>query len=215
MRNGKDACPRIMKREERTIIFPIGEAVSFSLESIRRRFTRALITIVSIVLGIAFLSALLTISRIVVALSGPAAGAEALPSYQLWMAIIALLVCGVGIINSMLMSVTERYKEIGTIKTLGAEDIHILELFLFEGAIMGIVGGIIGGLAGWGVAFAIYRLPAQSPTIVAAVESAALGAVDIVGYSVVLSILLSLLSSMVPAFMASRLNPVEALRYEV
>lgn len=204
-----------MKREERTIIFPIGEAISFSVESIRRRLTRAIITIVSIVLGIAFLSALLTISRIVVALSGPAAGAEALPSYQMWMAIIALLVCGVGIINSMLMSVTERYKEIGTIKTLGAEDVHILELFLIEGGIMGVIGGAIGGVLGWGVAFAIYAFQSQSPLVGGIVSQAALGSVDLIGYSVVLSVLLSLLSSMVPAYMASKLNPVEALRYEV
>lgn len=204
-----------MKREEQTIIFPITEAISFSFESIRRRFTRALITIVSIVLGIAFLAALLTISRIVVALSGPTASAEALPSYQLWMAIIALLVCGVGIINSMLMSVTERYKEIGTIKTLGAEDIHILELFLIEGAIVGLVGGVIGSFAGWGVAFAIYYFQSQSSAIAEVVVRATLGSIDIVGYSILLSVILSLLSSMVPAYLASKLNPVEALRYEV
>jgi putative ABC transport system permease protein len=204
-----------MKKEERAIIFPIGEAIAFSVESIRRRFTRAVITIVSIVLGIAFLSALLTISRIVIALSGPAAGAQALPSYQLWMAIIALLVCGVGIVNSMLMSVTERYKEIGTIKTLGAEDVHILELFLIEGGIMGTVGGAIGGVVGWGVAFAIYALQSQSPLISSIVTQAAFGSIDLIGYSVLLSVILSLMSSMVPAYMASKLSPVEALRYEV
>ena len=204
-----------MKKEERAIIFPIGEAIAFSVESIRRRFTRAVITIVSIVLGIAFLSALLTISRIVIALSGPAAGAQALPSYQLWMAIIALLVCGVGIVNSMLMSVTERYNEIGTIKTLGAEDGHILELFLIEGGIMGTVGGAIGGVVGWGVAFAIYALQSQSPLISSIVTQAAFGSIDLIGYSVLLSIILSLMSSMVPAYMASKLSPVEALRYEV
>jgi len=204
-----------MKREKQAIIFPIGEAIAFSVESIRRRLTRAVITIVSIVLGIAFLSALLTISRIVIALSGPIASAEALPSYQLWMAIIALLVCGVGIVNSMLMSVTERYKEIGTIKTLGAEDFHILELFLIEGGIMGAIGGVIGGILGWGVAFVIYALQSQSSLVSSLVTQAALGSIDLIGYSVILSVVLSLLSSMVPAYMASKLNPVEALRYEV
>jgi ABC-type antimicrobial peptide transport system permease subunit len=131
------------------------------------------------------------------------------------MAIIALLVCGVGIVNSMLMSVTERYKEIGTIKTLGAEDFHILELFLIEGGIMGTIGGVIGGVVGWGVAFAIYALQSQSPLISSVVTQAALGSIDLIGYSVLLSVILSLLSSMVPAYMASKLNPVEALRYEV
>ena len=201
-----------MKKEELAVKFPLSEAISFSIESVRRRFTRALITIVSIILGIAFLSAILTIARIVIALSGPSAGAEALPSYQLWMAIIALLVCGVGIINSMLMSVTERYKEIGTIKTLGAEDFHILELFLIEGVMMGVIGGIVGGLVGWGVAFGIYYFQSGSSAIV---TQAALSALDIVGLSIVLSLFLSLVSSIVPAYIAARLNPVEALRYEV
>ncbi len=201
-----------MKSEEYKVRFPLSEAISFSVESIRRRFTRALITIVSIILGIAFLSAILTIARIVVALSGPSAGAEALPSYQLWMAIIALLVCGVGIVNSMLMSVTERYKEIGTIKTLGAEDIHILEIFLIEGVIMGAIGGVFGGIAGWGVAFGIYYFQSGAP---ATVTAAALSSLDIVAVSMVLSLVLSLVSSIIPAYLAAKLNPVEALRYEV
>lgn len=202
----------VMKKEELAVKFPLSEAISFSIESIRRRFTRALITIISIILGIAFLSAILTIANIVVALSGPAGGAEALPSYQLWMAIIALLVCGVGIINSMLMSVTERYKEIGTIKTLGAEDFHVLEIFLIEGIIMGLVGGIIGGIAGWAIAFVIYYFQSGAPAVV---TSAALSSLNIVGLSIVLSLFLSLISSLIPAYIAAKLNPVEALRYEV
>ncbi|MBO3762732.1 MAG: ABC transporter permease [Candidatus Brockarchaeota archaeon] len=202
-----------MSKEKQEITFPLSEAISFAVESIRRRFSRALITVISIVLGIAFLSALLTITRIVSALSGGLSQtSQGPPLYQIWMAAIALLVCGVGIINSMLMSVTERYKEIGTLKTLGAEEIHILELFLIEGALMGLIGGIVGAFGGWLVAFIMYYVQSSSPQLVL---QASLSSIDIVGISIVLSVILSLVSSMVPAYMASKLNPVEALRYEV
>ncbi|NHV07131.1 MAG: hypothetical protein HA495_07325, partial [Thaumarchaeota archaeon] len=86
-----------MSREKQEITFPLSEAISFAVESIRRRFSRALITVISIVLGIAFLSALLTITRIVSALSGGLSQtSQGPPLYQIWMAAIALLVCGVG-----------------------------------------------------------------------------------------------------------------------
>jgi len=198
--------------EKQEIIFPISEAVRFSIESIRRRFTRALITVISVVLGIAFLVALLTMSDITIALNPTSEGGEALPAYQLWMAVIALLVCGVGIVNSMLMSITERYKEIGTIKCLGAMDRHILELFLIESAVLGFFGGLLGSAVGWGAALGIFYVNAGRP---AEVLGAGLMAARWMGWAVIISVGLSFLASVTPAYIAAKLNPAEALRYEV
>jgi len=195
-----------------SIKFPIGEAFKFSLESIRKRFTRALITALSVLLGIAFMVTILTMGTI---LSN--VGETPPQSYQLWMVVIALLVCGVGIVNSMLMSVTERYKEIGTIKCLGATDTNILAIFLIEALLLGLLGGVVGAFAGWAAAIGIFGFqfgiggvfPAQNltPTLISYFTY--------MGEAIGIAGLLSVAAAAYPAFYAARLNPAEALRYEV
>jgi len=196
--------------EKREIIFPMGEAFRFSLESIRKRFTRAIITALSIVLGIAFLVTLLTMAAILGAV--PGAGGAAIEAYQYWMVIIALLVCGVGIVNSMLMSVTERYKEIGTMKCLGATSGVILEIFLIESALLGLLGGVIGSVIGLSAAIITYgfQLGWAVITTVPAVTY-----VYNFGLAIVVALLLSIVAAMYPALYAARLDPVAALRYEI
>src|SRR5207253_8042725 len=65
-----------------------------------------------------------------------------------WLSIMALVVCTVGILNAMLMSVTERFREIGTMKCLGALDSFIIKLFLLESLFQGVVGTLIGIIVG-------------------------------------------------------------------
>ena len=134
-----------------SITFPISEAFRYCIESIKKRFTRALITAISILLGIAFYVTIRSMNTIL-----PNVGQQPPQAYQMLMAIIALLVCGVGIVNSMLMSVTERYKEIGTIKCLGATNTSVLEIFLIEALLLGLLGGVIGALTGWLAAVGIF-----------------------------------------------------------
>lgn len=196
--------------EKQEITFPFSEAVKYSVESIRRRFTRAIITVISVVLGIAFLVALLTMADITIVLNPGSSGGEALPAYQLWMAVIALLVCGVGIVNSMLMSITERYKEIGTIKCLGAMDRHVLELFLIESSVLGLLGGVIGSVVGWGAAMGIFYFNAGSAVLGAVATS-----IRWIGWAIIISVVLSFGASVTPAYIAAKLNPAEALRYEI
>ncbi len=191
-------------KEKREIIFPMGEAFRFSLESIRKRFTRAIITALSIVLGIAFLVVLR-----IMALFIP------IEAYQYWMTIIALLVCGVGIVNSMLMSVTERYKEIGTMKCLGATSGVILEIFLIESALLGLLGGVIGSAIGLSAGIITYGLqPGFGWTQVFNAELAVAYVYNF-GLAIAAALLLSVVAAMYPALYAARLDPVAALRYEI
>jgi ABC-type lipoprotein release transport system permease subunit len=195
-----------------TIKFPISEAFHFSLESIRKRFARALITALSVLLGIAFMVTILTMGTILTNV-----GERPPESYQLWMVVIALLVCGVGIVNSMLMSVTERYKEIGTIKCLGATDTNVLQIFLIEALMLGLIGGLIGAFAGWITAVGIFGFQFGFGGVFPADNfmPSMLNYLTYIGEAIGIAALLSVAAAAYPAFYAARLNPAEALRYDV
>ncbi|RJS74302.1 FtsX-like permease family protein [Candidatus Bathyarchaeota archaeon] len=194
---------------KREVKFPFSEAVRFSIESIRKRFTRALITAISIVLGVAFYVGLRTMSDIMIFIYG---SSEAAKSYQFWMAIISLIVCAVGILNSMLMAVTERTREIGTMKCLGAMDSHILMIFLIESSLIGIIGGIIGAVIGWISGLLIYV--GEHAAIL--FSPALLGSYAMrIGEGVLIAMVLTVGATIYPAYYAASMDPADALRFEL
>lgn len=122
----------------------------------------------------------------------------------IWIASISLIVGGIGVMNIMLVSVTERTKEIGLKKAIGARKGVILGQFLTEAAVLTSIGGLIGVLAGIGLAYFISRL-AEVPVAIS---------VPAILISVIFSMAIGIIFGLIPSIKASNLNPIDALRYE-
>ena len=128
-----------------------------------------------------------------------------------WLIIISFMVCVVGVANAMLMSVTERFREIATMKCLGAMDSFIMINFVLESSILGLAGGVIGAVLGlllgvlksvWGFGtLAFANLPASMLSASA-------------GLCLVAGVALAALAAVYPAWVAARLAPMEAMRIE-
>lgn len=198
----------------RQIQLPLTKAFEISLKSIRIRFWRSMITAGGIFLGIAFLASVLTTGLIQQHLPiqlDEAARIEA-ANRSKWLVIMSLLVCTVGITNSMLMSVTERYKEIGTMKCLGALDIFVVELFLLEAMIIGVIASFLGWLVGFS---AIFLLGLASHGWVVVGKIHLLQILSQLGIAMGIGALLTVIATIAPAIRAAQMPPAMALRVEI
>ena len=227
------AVPMMGKEEpasvNRQIVLPFAKSVEISLKSIKVRFFRSLITTMTLVLAVSFLSfvrvsndvanGLLATQdrqlRQAVVRAGYDIGPEdtnvgASPK-QRWIIILSLMVCVVGIVNAQLMAVTERFREIGTMKCLGALDRFILRLFILEAGMQGLAGAGVGALAGalFALMGALLRYGLVALTAVSWL--AVMGSFAI---AVAVGCLLSLVGVLYPAIVAARMQPVEAMRVE-
>ncbi|MEW6355375.1 MAG: FtsX-like permease family protein [Planctomycetota bacterium] len=237
---------RIVDRDRRRIgkqiVLPLSKAVEIALKSLRIRFWRSMITMGGIILAIAFVmsiwagnayvSGFKTLDdenpdkeelRLIMEKKGIDVSEETgLSASQYWLIVLSLLVCVVGIVNAMLMSVSERIREIGTMKCLGALDGFIIKLFLLESSLQGIAGTIfgigmgfvlsfIGTLLGYGWYeaedfpyfgfYAVTYFPLKG-LLASAVLCFAIGSV------------LSILAAIGPAYSAAKMQPVDAMRSE-
>jgi hypothetical protein len=216
-------------RVSRQVVLPLGKSLEIAYKSIQVRFFRSLITTMSLVLAVSFLCFVRVSNDVAngfLASNEPALREELTRSgydleptdtsvgsspKQRWIIILSLLVCVVGIVNAQLMAVTERFREIGTMKCLGALDRFVLRLFLMEAAMQGIAGATVGGIAGaaFSLLNSLVRYGGIAITSVSWME---------VLFSIFLSIcvgcLLSLLGVLYPALLASKMQPVEAMRVE-
>jgi putative ABC transport system permease protein len=128
---------------------------------------------------------------------------------------LALVVASLGIVNTLVMAILERRREIGIMKAIGASDRDVRGLFFAEAGVMGLVGGLLGVLSGWLIGRAInfgtniylsrQQIPAQDVWIVPW---------WLVLVAVVFAFLMTLVAALYPAARAAKLDPVQALRYE-
>lgn len=190
---------------DRQISLPFAQAFKIALRNITIRLGRAMITGAGTMLGIAFLMSVFAANV------ARAAGNEVVPlaeqQKQNWLVAMSLLVSVVGITNSMLMSVTERYKEIGTMKCLGALDNFIVRLFLIESGLLGFFGSLFGALLG--IVFVL--LPKFS--IWGNINW--LHLLMYLGVCLIIGTVLSVIAAVGPAMRAARMAPIEAMRTEV
>ena len=214
---------------QRQVVLPLGKSVEIAWRSLRVRFFRSLITTLSLVLAVSFLSFVSVGTDLANGLlaSGDAdlrqalvqggldlapgeIRADASPK-QRWIIILSLLVCVVGIVNAQLMAVNERFREIGTMKCLGALDRFILRLFLLEAGFQGLAGATLGALLGAGAALlsGTLRFGLQALTHLPLAET-----LNSILLASGVGCLLSLLGVLYPAFVAARMQPVEAMRVE-
>jgi len=204
------------KKIEKQLSLPFRNALEMSLKNFKIRFGRSIIVTMSILLGIAFLMSIFSNNIFTSTLIEKGIilkeNIEEIKNRQIWLVSLSLLVCVVGIINAMLMSVTERSKEIGTMKCLGALDKFVMELFILESLIHGVVGSFLGSILGVLIMSFVYIL--QYKTIILHIFPIG----KILGYmiiSIIFGTILAVLGALYPSIVSAKMEPAEAMRREV
>lgn len=202
------------RKIQRGVQLPFKKAFEFALNTIKIRFWRSMITAGGVFLGIAFLASVLT-GR---AVAGTNVSADE-AARSIWLVILSLVVCAVGIANAMLMSVTERFREIGTMKCLGALEQFVVKIFMIEAALMGAIASSLGCLMGT-LLMIVTKFFSFNPktafhgeTWIGSYTAVSFGTNFVVCTGI--GIFLTMLATLFPAIRASRIPPAAALRSDV
>lgn len=209
-------------------ILPYRKVVTIAMRGLRIRLVKTFLVTACIALALAFLTYILCSSGMQSNIAELASEvlqqrlakqglleqfqSEEQQSQTAWMLGIALLISFVGIVNAMLISVTERFREIGTMKCLGGLDSFIVKLYLIESMFQGMVGTTLGILIGLILAYVegMSRFGSEVWTLLP-VSTLAIYLVATFGAGVVLTVL----GALYPAWRAAKMEPVEAMRSEV
>jgi ABC-type lipoprotein release transport system permease subunit len=177
---------------------------SMAMSSLKVRLSRAMLTTLTISTATAFMMYLLSMAK---------RDDAPVTDRQGWtlMLVLSLVVASAGVLNAMLMSVAQRYREIGTMKCLGALDSLIFSSVLVEAALLGLAGAVIGVAAGAAIALAMALVEFGGEAFTR-LELAYWPLHVLVVFAVGMA--LTTIGAAVPAWIASRMAPVEAMRGE-
>ena len=216
---------------DRTVAFPWSRALAMCMQNVRNRRGRFLLTLVCVAITVAFLMSSMTYHGILAdlvkrtdvhtkavleragAFTGDKADFTKQAHQRIWIIVLSAVLCVAGITNTMLMSVTERSREIGTLKCLGSLDIFVVRLFLLESLLVGAIGSGAGTLIGYvlgvvqigaGLEFSLLSAGSLVDPLLHAAPIA-------IGAGTVLTVI----SALYPTYVAARMSPVEAMRVEV
>jgi len=217
-----------MREMEQIIILPYRKVLQIAWQGMRIRILKTFLVTSCIALALAFLTFIMCSNGMVEHLGERASeqlqqrlAREGLleqllsteqRSQTAWMLGIALMISFAGIVNAMLISVTERFREIGTMKCLGGLDSFIVKLYLAESLFQGTVGTSIGIVVGVVLAYieALNRFGTEGFQLLPV-----LNLLQIIVISFVAGVVLTVLGALYPAWSAAKMEPVEAMRSEV
>ena len=186
---------------------PAGKLLRMSLRGLRHQSVSTLLQICTVAATAAFLA--FVGGEIVFTRAAPADDAAGRMAQLLWILVISLLVCTISNITGMLLSVTRRFRDIGTMKCLGAFDRTILWLFLVEAFLLTGVGAVGGAVLGILVSLISACITHGFGILSGGVGLALLG---VTGGAIAVILLLGMVGAAYPAIQASRMLPIEAMR---